>query len=81
MENGCACCTLNAELVQNLVSLAKSEAYDYILVENSGVADPEGVAEPLVDPATLLSNEQKLMDLVKLGVLMHFFLIWDVRNL
>jgi G3E family GTPase len=50
LQNGCACCSLASELlggVSELVTLsdmrAESDAFDHIVVELSGVADPKGV--------------------------------------
>ena len=50
LQNGCACCSLSDELlggVSELVTLSdmrgESDAFDHIVVELSGVADPKGV--------------------------------------
>ena len=41
LKNGCVCCTLNAELLENIVRLSEREAPpDAILIESSGVSDP-----------------------------------------
>ena len=53
MSNGCICCTLNGELVQTLVDLVNSEhEFDHLIVETTGVAEPDGVAAAFVaEPA------------------------------
>lgn len=53
MSNGCICCTLNGELVQTLVDLVNGEhEFDHLIVETTGVAEPDGVAAAFVaEPA------------------------------
>eukprot|EP00892_Ulva_mutabilis_P000080 jgi/Ulvmu1/10072/UM006_0019.1 len=67
LENGCICCDLNEEFVAQVVSLARQGTFDYIVVENTGVADPEPVAESLIEPGILVGeNNDRLVDMVKL---------------
>lgn len=52
MSNGCICCSINNELVENLLKLS-SEAYqfDHLIIETTGIAEPLGVAEAFMsDP-------------------------------
>jgi G3E family GTPase len=53
MSNGCICCTLNGELVQTLVDLVNGEhEFDHLIVETTGIAEPDGVAAAFVaEPA------------------------------
>lgn len=53
MSNGCICCTLNSELVAVLSKLVKSSyEFDHLIIETTGVAEPDGVAAAfVVDPA------------------------------
>lgn len=68
LENGCICCDLNEEFVKQVVTLARKGTFDYILVENTGVAEPEPVAESLVDPSIAIGDaKERLGDMVKLG--------------
>jgi G3E family GTPase len=50
LANGCLCCTMKSELVAGLEGmLAQRHRFDYILIETSGVVDPEcHPAEPFV---------------------------------
>lgn len=69
LENGCICCDLNEEFVTQVASLARGGGFEYILVENTGVAEPEPVAESLIEPSiTVGEARDKLGDIVKLGV-------------
>jgi G3E family GTPase len=53
MTNGCLCCTLNGELVQTLADLVNSDHdFDHLIVETTGIAEPDGVAAAFVaEPA------------------------------
>lgn len=53
MSNGCICCTLNGELVETLVDLVNGEHdFDHLIVETTGIAEPDGVAAAFVaEPA------------------------------
>ena len=44
MSNGCICCTLREDLLQQVESLAADDKYDYLLIESTGIAEPLPVA-------------------------------------
>jgi len=49
LNNGCLCCTLNDNLYDILNDLFdRKEAFDEIIIEATGVADPTGLAEPFM---------------------------------
>lgn len=55
LSNGCICCTLKMDLVEQLGEIARSERFDYIVIEASGICEPEPIARticaiPQLDP-------------------------------
>lgn len=44
LSNGCICCTLKVDLMKQIISLAKSGRFDYILIEASGICEPGPIA-------------------------------------
>ncbi len=40
LSNGCICCTLRGDLLREVTRLAKSRAFDYLLIESTGVSEP-----------------------------------------
>lgn len=44
LSNGCICCTLKVDLMKQIINLAKSGRFDYILIEASGICEPGPIA-------------------------------------
>lgn len=47
LSNGCICCTLATDLMNQIVSLAESGKFDYILIEASGICEPLPIAQSI----------------------------------
>jgi G3E family GTPase len=45
MSNGCICCTLREDLLEEVSRLAQDGRFDYLLIESTGIAEPLPVAE------------------------------------
>lgn len=47
LQNGCICCTLKMDLVQQLDDILKMNRFDYIVIEASGICEPEPIARTI----------------------------------
>lgn len=47
LQNGCICCTLKMDLVAQLNDIIKTEKFDYIVIEASGICEPEPIAQTI----------------------------------
>ncbi|MBD5421249.1 MAG: GTP-binding protein [Bacteroides sp.] len=47
LQNGCICCTLQMDLVNQLIGLMEGDRFDYIVIEASGICEPEPIAQTI----------------------------------
>ncbi len=47
LQNGCICCTLKMDLVAQIADLAATKAFDYIVIEASGICEPAPIANTI----------------------------------
>lgn len=47
LTNGCICCTLKTDMVQQIENLMQTGKFDYILIEASGVCEPMPIAQAI----------------------------------
>ncbi len=47
LQNGCICCTLKMDLVQQLSEIIGMERFDYIVIEASGICEPAPIAQTI----------------------------------
>lgn len=45
MSNGCICCTLREDLLEEVTKLAQAGRFDYLVIESTGISEPLPVAE------------------------------------
>ena len=47
LQNGCICCTLKTDLIEQMGDILKMQRFDYIVIEASGICEPEPIAQTL----------------------------------
>lgn len=47
LQNGCICCTLQMDLVNQIGDLLEGDRFDYIVIEASGICEPEPIAQTI----------------------------------
>ena len=47
LQNGCICCTLKMDLVEQINDILKMNRFDYIVIEASGICEPEPIARTI----------------------------------
>ena len=47
LQNGCICCTLKMDLVEQLRDIIKMQKFDYIVIEASGICEPAPIAQTI----------------------------------
>ncbi|MBQ6096932.1 MAG: GTP-binding protein [Bacteroidales bacterium] len=56
LQNGCICCTLKMDLVEQLSDIIKMRRFDYIVIEASGICEPAPIAQTI---CSIPSMEEK----------------------
>ena len=65
LQNGCICCSLKMDLVQQLRDLCVTNNFDYIVIEASGICEPAPIAQTIcsyssLSPHSLVASSPKL---------------------
>ena len=47
LQNGCICCTLKTDLIEQISEIMAMEKFDYIVIEASGICEPEPIAQTI----------------------------------
>ena len=74
MSNGCICCTLREDLLEEVARLAREGRFDYLLVESTGISEPLPVAE------TFTFTDEQGQSLASLARLDTLVTVVDARN-
>ena len=53
LQNGCICCTLKMDLVNQLRDITSQHRFDYIVIEASGICEPEPIAQTICSMPTM----------------------------
>lgn len=53
LQNGCICCTLKMDLVEQLKEIVDMKKFDYIVIEASGICEPAPIAQTICSIPTL----------------------------
>ena len=77
LSNGCICCTLKKDLINQLADLVKQQKYDHILIEASGICEPVPIAQTI----TYMENEFKAQGLPRFYYLDAIISVTDALRL
>lgn len=47
LQNGCICCTLKTDLIEQIFEIMRMKRFDYIVIEASGICEPEPIAQTI----------------------------------
>ena len=77
LQNGCICCTLKVDLMKQIIELARSKKFDYILIEASGICEPG----PIAGSICMLDGTQKQANLPAVAYLDSITTIVDAKRM
>lgn len=77
LQNGCICCTLKTDLMDQITGLVKQNKFDYILIEASGICEPIPIAQTL----TMMDGSGSQYDIPAIARLDNVVAVVDVLRL
>lgn len=80
MSNGCICCTLREDLLEEVTKLAQQRRFDYLVIESTGISEPLPVAETFTfadENGVSLSDVAKLDTMVTVVDAVNFLKDYD----
>ena len=77
LQNGCICCTLKVDLMKQIIELARSNRFDYILIEASGICEPA----PIAGSICMLDGTEKSANLPAVAYLDNVTTVVDAKRM
>ncbi|MBR0412119.1 MAG: GTP-binding protein [Eubacterium sp.] len=77
LSNGCICCTLKVDLMNQIIDLAKTKKFDYILIEASGICEPG----PIAGSICMLDGTDKNVKLPGVAYLDNITTVVDAKRM
>lgn len=80
MSNGCICCTLREDLLEEVTKLAQAGRFDYLVIESTGISEPLPVAETFTfadEEGVSLSDVAELDTMVTVVDAVNFLADYD----
>ena len=56
LQNGCICCTLKMDLIKQLTDIVNQHQFDYIVIEASGICEPEPIARTICSISSMVRD-------------------------
>lgn len=84
MSNGCICCTLREDLLEEVTKLAQAKCFDYLVIESTGISEPLPVAETFTfadENGVSLSDIARLDTMVTVVDAVNFLLDFNEAKL
>ncbi len=79
LQNGCICCTLKKDLIEQLADLVQSQRFDHIIIEASGICEPVPIAQTISYMEEEF-NRQKLPKFYKLDAIVSVVDVLRLRD-
>ena len=79
LTNGCICCTLNEDLINQILDLIQTGKFDYIMIEASGICEPIPIAQSIAvldgsfDPSAKIAKLDNIVSVVDVARLADEF--------
>ena len=61
LQNGCICCSLKMDLVEQLRDLCTAKSFDYIVIEASGICEPAPIAQTICSYNSLITPSHEFI--------------------
>lgn len=59
LQNGCICCSLKMDLIEQLREITRQQRFDYIVIEASGICEPEPIAQTIYNMSRMAFDYEK----------------------